>query len=95
MSDDNVSIIKHITVQETPVYQDSIEIGTPGKGGVVKIYFDAGSPADAEQRIRTALLLREMTREIVDTGSSDRSFQEEDHPAPSPLANKIAPGVSS
>lgn len=87
MSDENVSIIKHITVQETPVFQDSIEIGTPGKGGSVKIYFDAGRPDDAERRIRKALELREMTREIVETGSSGRSFQ--DPTPPSSFAKQI------
>jgi len=87
MVEENVSIIKHITVQETPIFQDSIEIGTPGKKGAVKVYFDSSHPADAERRIRTALELREMTWEIMETGSSGRSFQ--DPTPPSSFAKQI------
>jgi hypothetical protein len=46
----------HVSRTERP---DSIEIGTPGKGGCVKVFFDAGDPEDAEKRIRNAMILRE------------------------------------
>lgn len=40
------------------LYPDSIEIGTPGKGGCLKIHFDAGNLAEAQQRIDTAVQVR-------------------------------------
>jgi hypothetical protein len=33
---------------------DSIEIGTPGKGGVLKVYFDASNPAEMMEIIENA-----------------------------------------
>ena len=43
---------------------DSIEIGTPGKGGVVKLYVDFLDVADTEQRIRNALAMRELANQL-------------------------------
>jgi len=53
------AVIRNIT--EHP---DSLEIGTPGKGGALKIYFDSSDPVDAEQRIRNALALRDLANRI-------------------------------
>jgi hypothetical protein len=33
---------------------DSIELGTPGKGGVLKVYFDAANPQEMEEIIFNA-----------------------------------------
>jgi len=33
---------------------DSIELGTPSKGGVLKVYFDSAKPEDAKLRIDNA-----------------------------------------
>jgi hypothetical protein len=33
---------------------DSIELGTPSKGGVLKVYFDSSKPEDAKARISNA-----------------------------------------
>lgn len=33
---------------------DSIELGTPSKGGVLKVYFDSAKIEDAKQRIDNA-----------------------------------------
>jgi hypothetical protein len=54
------TVIRHIN--ELP---DSFEQGTPGKGGVVKVYVNFGDPADAENRIREALRLRDLANTLV------------------------------
>lgn len=40
-------------------YPDSIEIGTPGKGGNIKVYFDANDLAGAQKRIANAVHARQ------------------------------------
>jgi hypothetical protein len=52
-------ITSHITVRP-----DSIEIGTPSKGGALKIYFDSGDPLDSEHRIREAFRLRDIAHSL-------------------------------
>jgi hypothetical protein len=39
-------------------YQDSIEIGTPSKGGVIKVYGDFSDIDGFKKRIDDAILLR-------------------------------------
>jgi len=56
-------IVKKII--EGPVFQDSIEIGTPGKGGAIKIYGDFADPAGFEARIHEAVRLRKMTSDLM------------------------------
>jgi len=55
---------QHIHRQEGPQYSSSIEIGTPSKGGTLKIYFDPGDPVDEEKRITEAFRLRELARQL-------------------------------
>ena len=57
-------IVKKII--EGPVFQDSIEIGTPGKGGAIKVYEDFSQPDEFEKRIRDAVRLRKMTVDLVE-----------------------------
>ena len=57
-------IVKKII--EGPVFQDSIEIGTPGKGGAIKVYGDFSQPDEFEKRIRDAVRLRKMTVDIME-----------------------------
>ena len=57
-------IVKKII--EGPVFQDSIEIGTPGKGGGIKVYGDFSQPDEFEKRIRDAVLLRKMTVDLME-----------------------------
>lgn len=45
-----------ITRSEWP---DSITIGTPGKGGEIKIYFNSGDLNEAEKRIDAAVQVRQ------------------------------------
>lgn len=64
---------------------DSIEASTPSKGGALKIYFDAGSPVDAERRIRNGYFLRSMLADLIDKGHSEKTFEQ----APAPERRKI------
>ena len=57
-------IVKKIV--EGPVFQDSIEIGTPGKGGAIKVYGDFSQPDEFEKRIREAVRLRKMTVDLME-----------------------------
>lgn len=57
-------IVKKII--EGPAFQDSIEIGTPGKGGAIKIYGDFSQPDEFEKRIRDAVRLRRMTADLME-----------------------------
>lgn len=54
----NETTTKHIN--ELP---DSVEIGTPSKGGVIKIYFNADDPKRAEERIISAFAIKKLTQE--------------------------------
>ena len=47
---------------------DSIEVGTPGKAGCVKVYFDARDPEGARKLIETALLLRSQLAQDTNKG---------------------------
>ena len=51
---------------EGPVFQDSIEIGTPGKGGAIKVYGDFSQPDEFEKRIQDAVRLRKMTVDLME-----------------------------
>ena len=57
-------IVKKII--EGPVFQDSIEIGTPGKGGAIKVYGDFSQPDEFEKRIQDAVRLRKMTAGLME-----------------------------
>lgn len=50
----------HLHRQDGPQFKDSIEIGSPGKGGSIKVYFDASLPEDAEHRIRSTIRLKKL-----------------------------------
>ena len=57
-------IVKKII--EGSVFQDSIEIGTPGKGGAIKVYGDFSQPDEFEKRIQDAVRLRKMTVDLME-----------------------------
>jgi hypothetical protein len=46
-------------------YQDSIEIGTPSKGGALKVYFNADNKEEAEKRIVNAFEVRKRAQELM------------------------------
>lgn len=56
----------HVHRQEGPVFQDSVEIGTPSKGGALKVYFNAADPEDAKSRVQNAFLVRDYAASLVD-----------------------------
>lgn len=56
----------HTSKTEGPVYSSSITIGTPSKGGEVKIYFDPADPVDAERRVKEAFRIRELARALAE-----------------------------
>jgi len=39
-------------------YKDSLEIGTPGKGGCIKIYGDSSKPKEFKQKVEEMFLIR-------------------------------------
>jgi hypothetical protein len=55
------SIESHVMVRP-----DSLELGTPSKGGVLKVYFDSGDPVDSERRIREAFRLKEIAQYLAE-----------------------------
>ena len=55
------SIESHVMVRP-----DSLELGTPSKGGVLKVYFDSGDPIDSERRIREAFRLKEIAQYLAE-----------------------------
>ena len=63
MPEDQLITVKKIL--EGSPFQDSIEIGTPGKGGAIKIYGDFADPAGFEARIHEAVRLRKMASDMM------------------------------
>jgi len=63
MPEDQLITVKKIL--EGSPFQDSVEIGTPGKGGAIKIYGDFADPAGFEARIREAVRLRKMSSDMM------------------------------
>lgn len=59
-----LGILQHVTKQEGPQYSDSITIGTPSKGGEIKVYGNLDDPEGFERRIREAFRLREIARDL-------------------------------
>jgi len=55
----------HVTIRP-----DSLELGTPGKHGALKIYFDSGDPVDAERRIRAAFMLRDIAQSLAERAAA-------------------------
>ena len=54
--------IEHESTNKTP---DSLEIGTPGRGGVIKVYGDFSNPEAFRQKIEKALELRDYANSKV------------------------------
>lgn len=47
-------IVRHIHENANPSFPDSITIGTPGKGGEMKVYFNASNMEEATKRLEAA-----------------------------------------
>ena len=54
-------IHRHIDAQK-----DSVEIGTPGKGGAVKVYGDFANPEDFMRRIDNAFMVRSFAQRTME-----------------------------
>ena len=48
--------------------RDSLEIGTPGKGGAIKLYLDYANLEDAKKRIDNAVEARRYANEKMNSG---------------------------
>ena len=49
---------------EGQYYPDSLEIGTPSKGGAVKIFGNLDDPTTFETRLRAAMALRALAKDL-------------------------------
>lgn len=56
---------RHIHISENP---DSLEIGTPGKGGALKVYGDFLNPDVFREKIKAAHALRQYAAELLAGG---------------------------
>lgn len=59
-----LGIYQHVHRDEGPKYTDSIEIGTAGKGGALKVFGNLDDPEGFERRIREAFRLREIAQDL-------------------------------
>jgi len=60
------------TVTERP---ESPETGTPGKGGSIKIYLDAGDLEDAEARVMNAFKVRDLANRLISPETLSQRMQ--------------------
>lgn len=56
---------RHIHISEDP---DSIEVGTPGRGGAIKVYGDFRNPEGFRAKIKNAYELRKYANELLTGG---------------------------
>lgn len=52
-------------IHRTEGNQDSIEVGTPSKGGAVKIYMDMAKPDECVKRINVAAQMRKYAWDTI------------------------------
>lgn len=57
--------IEHKVRTEQIANRDSIEIGTPGREGVIKVYCDFDNPEETRRKIANALAARKWTNETI------------------------------
>lgn len=56
---------RHIHISEDP---DSIEVGTPGKGGCIKVYGNFRDPEGFKAKIKNAHALKQYAAELLAGG---------------------------
>ena len=65
--------VEHIVTKDK-VFQDSITLGTPSRGGEIKVYGDYNNPEEFQRKINVALQLRETTNQrMYGSGSGELS----------------------
>jgi hypothetical protein len=57
--------VRHIHIQENPPFQSSIDIGTPGKRGNLKVYFNPLKPDESKVILTNAYALLEEARKLM------------------------------
>ncbi len=62
----------HIEHESTNKSPDSLEIGTPGKGGVIKIYGDFSNPEQFKAKLEQAIQLKEFANSRIYGNTSDK-----------------------
>lgn len=55
----------HVDHESTNKSPDSLEIGTPGRGGVIKVYGDFSNPEQFKAKLEQALELRDYANSKV------------------------------
>ncbi|WOX55051.1 hypothetical protein R6Y95_06135 [Methanoculleus palmolei] len=60
---------RHLHISEDP---DSIEVGTPGKGGAIKVYGNFRDPEGFRAKIKAAYELRRYAAELLGGGPDGR-----------------------
>ena len=55
----------HVDHESTNKSPDSLEIGTPGRGGVIKVYGDFSNPEQFKLKLEQALALRDYANSKV------------------------------
>ena len=60
--------MEHIVKQETNKNIDHIEIGTPGRKGVIKVYGDFNNPDEFKLKIEKAILIMEFANQKMNGG---------------------------
>lgn len=50
---------------------DSVELGTPSKGGAMKVYFDASNPDEAKTLVDNAYMIREYAQGKIIGGAAN------------------------
>jgi len=63
----SAAVIRHVHVhRDEDRNTDSIEIGTPGKGGVLKVYLNTDDPEAAVRRIDVGFALRKYAQDLAE-----------------------------
>jgi hypothetical protein len=52
-------IVREELARQEPAFQDSVEMGSPTKGGALKVYFNAGDVGQAKMRVDNAVEVRD------------------------------------
>lgn len=55
---------EHIHREEGPMFRDSLEIGSPSKGGALKIYYDASDIEGGKKRVKNAYTIRSYAQSL-------------------------------
>ncbi len=51
--------------------KDSVDIGTPGKGGNLKVYYDASNVEEAKALVDNAIMVRQYTQDKLVEGQNN------------------------